>query len=384
MAIRSSRPRDEAIVIAPRVNATQRVYTRRHLLAGVLGFGALGLLAACGGDDDDDSTPVATATSDTEGSTSDATPTTAAASSPVATEAAGEWTFTDDRGVTITLPKRPERVVPYLPIAAALWDFGVHSVGVYGTTQAADGTPEIFVGDIDLDAVESLGEVYGEMDLEALVALQPDLVLFDIYGAFDLWGLPADAVEQVEAIAPIAGISYVERPITETIGRIEELAGLLGADLEAPEVVAARERFDQASADVEAATAEKPELTSIFSAGWTDNFYVANPVFWADLIYFHELGLDIVVPEIDPSELWETLSWEQASKYQVDLILNDARAAALSPEQLAAYPTWMAQPAVKAGQVGEWYTEFVASYAGFATVLESLADTIQNSRADVV
>ncbi len=222
------------------------------------------------------------------------------------------------------------------------------------------------------------------MDLEALVALQPDLILYDIYGEFDLWGLSPEAVAQVEAIAPIAGISFVNRPVNETIGKIEELAGLLGADLDAPDVVAAREQFDTASEDVRAVCAEKEGLTAIFAAGWTDNFYVANPPIWTDLIYFQELGLDVVAPDIPATELWETLSWEQANKYQVDLILNDARSAALSPEELAEYATWASQPAVEAGQVGEWYTEFVPSYAGFAGVLESLAETIGEASADIV
>jgi|GEM_PF-131548 len=296
----------------------------------------------------------------------------------------GEWSFTDDRGETITLPQRPERIVPYVPIAASLWDFGVRPVGVFGTTRNADGDPEITTGDLDFDTVESLGETYGEIDMEALVALKPDLILYDIYGEFDLWGLPPEVVAQVEAIAPIAGISFVNRPVDETIGKIEELAGLLGADLSAPDVVEARERFDEASEAVRTACAEKDGLLAIFSAGWTDNFYVANPPVWTDLIYFQNLGLDVVVPDIDEGELWETLSWEQANKYQVDLILNDARVAALAPEQLAEYPTWMAQPAVKAGQVGEWYTEFVPSYKGFAGVLESLAETIEASDPDVV
>jgi iron complex transport system substrate-binding protein len=360
----------------------QRV-SRRTLLAAVPGVMLLAAGVACG-DDEDDPQPTATTVSAPE-----STPAAATDASPAATEAEsgstdGEWTFTDDRGTTITLPQRPENVVAYVPIAASLWDFGVRPVGVFGTTVRADGTPEITSGDIDFDTVESLGEVYGEMDLEALVALQPDLILYDIYGEFDLWGLSPEAVAQVEAIAPIAGISFVNRPVDETIGKIEELAGLLGADLSAADVVEAKESFDVASEAVRSACEAKEGLTALFTAGWTDNFYVANPPIWTDLIYFENLGLDIVVPEIPETELWETLSWEQANKYQVDLILNDARAAALTPEQLAGYPTWEAQPAVEAGQVGEWYTEFVPSYKGFAGVLESLAETIDASEADVV
>jgi len=364
-------------------------FSRRTLLAAVPGLMLLAAGVACGGDDDDHDPTATTATGDASGTPTQtnagATSTTGTTASPASSSTDGEWSFTDDRGVTITLPQRPERVVPYVPIAASLWDFGVRPVGVFGTTVRPDGTPEITSGDIDFEVVESLGEVYGEMDLEALVALQPDLILFDMYGPeFDLWGLTPEAVAQVEAIAPIAGISFVDRPVDETIGKIEELAGLLGADLNAPDVVAARERFDTASEAVRAACAEKDGLQALFVAGWTDNFYVANPLVWTDLIYFQDIGLEIAVPDIAAGELWETLSWEQANKYQVDLILNDARSAALTPEQLAEYATWTAQPAVAAGQVGEWYTEFVPSYAGFAGVLESLAETISDASADVV
>lgn len=371
-------PRDDAEALLTRYRLS-----RRTLLSAVPGLMLLAAGVACG-DDDDDPAPTATT-----GGGAAATPTTAAAaatSTPAAEATAapeGEWSFTDDRGVTITLPKRPERVVPYVPIAASLWDFGVRPVGVFGTTVRPDGTPEITAGDIDLDSVVSLGEEYGEIDLEALTALKPDLILYDIYGAFDLWGLSEGAVQQVEAIAPIAGISFINRPVTETIGKIEELAGLLGADLSAPDVITARERFDEASEAVQTACAENEGLTTVFVAGWTDSLYVANPVIWTDLIYFTELGLDIAAPDVAPEELWETLSWEQANKYQVDLILNDARSAALSPEELATYSTWTAQPAVAAGQVGEWYTEFVPSYKGFAGVLESLAESVSNANPDI-
>lgn len=401
----------------------RRVIGRRTLLRSIAGgavaLSGLSLLAACGGDDDDDSAGAGTTGSsitDTEAtesetvaesatetsastpgvsvteteassvdSTKQATETTSATAAETESSSEGEWTFTDDRGETITLPKRPERVVAYISVAAALWDFGIRPVGVYGTLRKEDGTPEAYAGEVDLDAVVSLGEVYGELDMEALVELQPDLIIYDIYWPdIDIWGIPPDAIEQVRSIAPIAGISYVSKPITDTISRLEELAGLLGADLQAPNVVEHRERFSKLSTDLETAITDKPGLKTMFASGWTDNLYIANPTFWSDLIYFKELGLDIVEPPVPADELWETLSWEQASKYQVDLILHDARSSALPPEKLAEIPSWTSQPAVQASQVGKWYTEFVVSYRGFSIVLEDLAKTLSESKADIV
>lgn len=293
----------------------------------------------------------------------------------------GEWTWTDDAGQTFTLPARPERVVAYLPVAAALWDFGVRPVGVYGPTRRPDGTPEVYVGNVDLDAVVSLGEEYGAIDLEALVALQPDLIVNDMWAdPPDIFGLDADGVAQMEAIAPIGQIKFVDRPITETIASVEALAAALGADIEADEVVAAREAFDKASKELRAAIAEKPGLTAIFASGTPDeSYWVANPSVNADLLYFKELGLEIAQPDIEEG-FFEEVSWEQAGKYPADLILLDARQWSSTGEQLKEQvPTFAALPAAKADQFGSWLTEYVPSYAGITPVLQALTEAIRGS-----
>lgn len=306
--------------------------------------------------------------------------------SPVAGAADGAWTFVDDNGETFTLPARPERIVAYLPIAAALWDYGVRPVGVYGPTRRPDGTPEVYAGSVDLDAVVSLGEEYGGLDLEALVALQPDLILNDMWAdPPDIYGLEPETVAQIRELAPIAQILFVDQPITETINSVEELAGLLGADLEAEEIVAAREAFQQAEDSLRAAIAEKPGLTVMFASGTPEaSFWIANPSVNADLLYFKDLGLDIVQPDISEG-FFEELSWEQAGKYAADLILLDARQGSATGEQLTEQvATFAALPAAQADQFGAWSTEYVPSYAGFTPVLEDLAAAIRAARADVV
>jgi iron complex transport system substrate-binding protein len=329
--------------------------SRRALLAAVPGLAAPAVVRA----QDADATPDA------------ATP----AASP-----AGGWSFTDDRGVTVSLSQRPERIVAQTTSAAALWDYGVRPVGIFGPYRLADGTPDFQAGNIDLDAVEHLGD-YPEMDLEKLVALQPelyvDLTLYD--GAF--WYL-GENQERIEEIVPTLGISMQGVSILTSIERFEELAGALGADLSAPEVVEAKAAFAEAEADLKAAIAEKPGLTVLVTSPSIDNIYIASPDWMVDLYYFRELGLDIVTHNTD--DFFELLSWEQANTYPADLILVDQRASDLSPEQLAEIPTWSALPAVQAGQVGPWYAGAPYSHARLVPIMQELTEIIRASRADVV
>jgi len=366
--------------------------SRRRFLRGAAALAAAlpvaSLAAACGGDDENGERSAATATTATP-ATPPATAEPAGASSPVSSHSTGDgsWSFTDDLGVTITLPQRPTRIVAYVATGAALWDFGVRPAGVYGTTVRPDGTREITTGSIDLESVVSLGEVYGTLDLEQLVALKPDLIVADLWtDTLDLWGLDEGASAQVAAIAPIVAIRYIDLPVSELIGRIGEVATALGADPDVPEVVAARAEFDRASANLEEAIAAKPGLTAVFVAGWQEALYIANPRSWADLIYFGDLGLEIVMPEAldEGYPIWQTLSWEQAGKYPADMALQDARAGAPTIDELNEFPTWAAHPAAKASQVYPWRTEYVASYQGVTIVLDDLRTHVDAARADVI
>jgi iron complex transport system substrate-binding protein len=297
--------------------------------------------------------------------------------------ASGEWSFTDDTGQTVTLPTTPERIVAYLPLAAALWDFGVRPVAVYGTTTRPDGSPEVFVGEVDLDTVEALGETYGELDLERLVAIDPDLVVNDFWFTdIDVWGIPAEAIAQVESLAPIVHIKFVDRPVTTIVERVEELAGLLGADVEAADVVAAKEAFEAAEANLREAIAAKPGLTAIFIYAESGSLSVGNPALMADLAYLKDLGLDVVTPET--TELWETLSWEEAGKHPADIIFTDARSFSLSPEELAEIPTFAALPAAQAGQIAPWQIEYIPSYQALTVVLNDLTAAIQGADPGIV
>ena len=142
--------------------------------------------------------------------------------------------------------------------------------------------------------------------------------------------------QQIEAVAPILNLWFINQPVTQTIERVGELAVALGADPEDPQVVADREAFLAAETGLKAAIAAKPGLKVAFASGTPDDaFYIGNPNVNADLIYFASLGLDIVAPE-DQSSFFEKLSWEEAGRYPVDLLIMDDRQWSSTPEELIA------------------------------------------------
>lgn len=333
--------------------------SRRRFIANGLALGALVLLPACGGGDGDE-----------------------AASSVAPSPSQSQWTFTDDRGVAVSLPAQPKRIVAQITGAATLWDYGLRPVGVFGPMHMEDGSKAPQAGAIDIQSVESIGEAWGEFDLEKLAALQPDLLVTQQFSDDEpLWNVPLEALPALNDIVPSVAIVVRDVPITQPLQRFADLAKALGANLDSPENTAAKASFDQAVNDLKAAVAEKPELKVLVISGAPDNLYIANPKAATDLIFYRELGMGLVMPETE--EFWETLSWEQANKYPADLILYDNRAGSSTLEQMSAIETWKKLPAVQAGQIAPWNTEPTYSYKSYANDVQRLAEAISKSSTGI-
>jgi iron complex transport system substrate-binding protein len=299
--------------------------------------------------------------------------------SPVAD---GPWIFTDDRGRTITLPKRPERVVAQVTAAATLWDYGIRPIAIYGPQRKADGTLEPLAGEIDLDAVESLGETWEDFDIEKLIALKADLLIAQSYGDQTLWYLEDDVRVLVEQVVPTIGIWAIDVPLGVTINRFEELAVALGADPESPENVANRAAFTAAESNFKEVAAAKQDVSVVALGCDTDYVYVANPRVATDLQYYAELGMNLV--PIETEYYWEELSWERANSHPCDLILFDNRSGAEALAIAESKPVWQQLPAVIAGQVGTWYAEPLLSRKAYARILDAMAAGLAAARGDVV
>ncbi|MFG1703092.1 ABC transporter substrate-binding protein [Nonomuraea sp. M3C6] len=307
--------------------------------------------------------------------------------SPPSSAAQGPWTWTDDRGKNVSLPQRPRRVVAQSGAAAALWDFGVRPVAVFGPHRLKDGGRDPEVGEVDITKVESIGNVWGEFNVEKYASLQPDLLVAGMYQKDTLWYVPEESAAAVDQIAPSVGVQLSGKPLVEIIEKYGRLAVALGADPEAAPVVEARNRFDAAGAALKTLAAAKPDLKVMIVTGTHESLYVAYLPDHPDIKYWGELGLNIVYPP-RPTEreggFWEMLSWENADKYEADVILVDARSQSMKIEEMARKPTWAMLPAVKAGQLYPWHAAERYSYLGYAKVMEELKANLEKSRDDVV
>lgn len=302
-----------------------------------------------------------------------------------ATPTGGEWTFTDVLGNTVTLPQWPQRIAADISTAAALWDFGVEAQTVFGWTAVnhSDGD-HVAWGNIDLDLVEIVGDAEGAVEVEALLAQQPDLIVTWIWDkdnpASSHVAIPEDRIEQVAGIAPIVLLTQGD-PNDIELGRIEAFAASLGADLNSPEIVAQRAIYDAKKAELEALAAEKSDLTVLFASyGSEDRIYVAGPDYVADLGQVRDLGVKLANDGSPTSTTyWEELSLEQALYYPSDGIYIDQYGVWTTLEELRAEPTISQHPAVKAGQTGPWMRDLPVNYQGLTAFLESVLGPLRDA-----
>ncbi|NJQ03850.1 ABC transporter substrate-binding protein [Streptomyces zingiberis] len=341
-----------------RSSASRTAPARRRVLTAGAALGLSALLAACGG----------------SGS---------GAGDGADGAKGGAWSFTDDRGKKLRADSAPQRIVAFTGTAAALADFGLADrvVGVFGETKLKNGSAHPQAGDLDVGKVEVLGNAWGEFDIEKYAALNPDLLVTHQYDKSSLWYVPEESADKILKVAPSAAVNVANVPLTEPIERYAELAESLGADLDSKKVTEGKARFEKASETLRKAAKKAGGLKVMAASGSADYFYVSTPGPAADLTYFEELGVEFVKPA-DTKEsggYFESLSWENADKYDADLILLDNRSTALQPKDLTAKPTWKELPAVKAGQVAEWDPVPRFSYQGSAPLLEQLAKAITDA-----
>ncbi|MGQ0680477.1 MAG: ABC transporter substrate-binding protein [Actinomycetota bacterium] len=308
--------------------------TRREF---IIGLTAAGLLAACGRD------PSASTTTTTSSTRS----------------------FVDARGLSVEVPDRPQRIVALHDINAGghLLSLGAPVVGIAHREEPRADLTRYF----DLAAILQVGMVY-EPNVEAIAALQPDLMVgegFDAQGMFS----DNDAVQKsLDAIAPVVFIDTF-RPVEVVM---DDFARLLG-----PSVTATA---DQQRAELEATVGRIRALlgdrwrdvTASFVFSRTDTFDTSGARALPPTDVLTRAGVSWVplVEEADKNggHLGE-ISLERIGEADADLLL----VATAHNRDLPAKPVYQALGAVRAGRVIE-LDQFISgshyrNYLFVATVL---------------
>jgi iron complex transport system substrate-binding protein len=316
---------------------------------------AIGLLAACG-DDDDERT---------------------------AAEPESAWAFTDDAGEVVTLEAMPKRIVMFEDVAASMIDLGIKPDGIH-YINGVEGN-RLFE-EVDLAGVETVGAECENLNIEALTALQPDLIVYMLWGE-ETFCLTPEQVQLAEEVAPLLQIQAVGE--SDAIrGRYIDLAEALGADLDADEQVAKRERFDEAADRLARAVAEHPEISVIPVSIAPDWAGVAEPSAYPDLLTLRDrYGVRFTGP-FDPDAAstdtyWQEVSAETIADFRGDVILMDAKNETPLADKLAAYPLWASLPEVQAEQIVDWWVPGSFSHTRDAEFMEDLAAAIETAE-DVV
>ncbi|MEU3273510.1 ABC transporter substrate-binding protein [Saccharomonospora sp. NPDC006951] len=324
--------------------------TRRRFLGGSLALTATGLLAACG-----------------RGSTTGAS-------------GSGAWSFTDDVGATARLDAPPTRIAGLNDAIASLWNYGVTPVASFGYTSLDDDVN--FAGK-DLGKVKQVGRTYGEIDIDALAAAQPQLIVAHAYpvdgkGTLDkekpLYGFKD--LKQQETIASIAPIVAIAMAGTapDVVTRTTELASAVGVSDET--LGKHKKDYDAARDRLRAATASGVSAMAI-AAYPSDGVHIAKAPDDPALRSYTELGLQYPDPGGD-GYYWQQVSWENIGDHRTDVVLYSIRDG-LGAEELRKQPTFAKLPAARAGQLYPW--EFSSmDYVAQARTLNQLAENLEKAR----
>ncbi len=301
-------------------------------------------------------------------------------------DAGGEaWSYESGDGETYTADEVPERIIAEASAAAALISNGIKPVGIYLSqpleeTKALDG--------VDVSGIEIIGETWGKIDAEKAAGLDPDLIVSGYWATEESYGGFEEGVEEsskkVAKLAPVVG-PVADESVEEMLVGFEELSETLGADPAEGQAAEDKAAFEQARDRFSTAAQEADGLTVMGVSPADDLLYVAVPENSAELADFTEYGLDVLVPDSpDPGfPFWENLSWENADKYQPDLILMDDRTYETSMKTAEKQPTWDKIKAADEGAVTAWPAFWISTYRDYAEQLDRLTDVIEDTDPDL-
>jgi iron complex transport system substrate-binding protein len=292
--------------------------------------------------------------------------------------AAAGWTFVDDRKQTVSLRQRPTRIAAYTTAAAALHQWGVTPVGVFGDDPREDPA----LAGFPFGESEIVGSVYGEIDVARLLSLKTELIVSRWYpppADAPLFGFK-DLAQQarIRSQVPVVGLSG-HVIATRQIDRCGDLARALGSDTRVAGTVRARAAFLDAAARLSEVARRRSNLRIIAVSGDQSTMYVAKVGDSGTLSFYARRGVPLVSAQ-SSEPYWDRLRWDGAAKYPADGILYDARSLFLPLRQAKQIPAFAALPAVRANQIAGWQVDLPPSYPAYTEAMNELATSIAGWR----
>ena len=257
----------------------------------------------------------------------------------------------DGYGRKVAIPAQVNRIVTLAPnLTETVYALGLGDKLV-GDTNDCDKPPAAkrkpHVGD------------YVEPNLEAIVALRPDLVL----------ATSVNRADTVDALARLGVPVYATNPqsVLEMLDSVEQLADVVGARQQGAILVAQlRARLDS----IHARLADRPVERVLFVIWDEPLMSIGEHTFIADALRW--AGSESVVPS---GQNWPQISMEEVLRLQPEYIVFAAhnQGARRDLQELRARPVWRDLDAVKTGHVLDVSEDALRPSPGLVDAVEQLA-----------
>ncbi|WP_231443861.1 ABC transporter substrate-binding protein [Brevibacterium zhoupengii] len=271
-------------------------------------------------------------------------------------------------GIAIELDHPVERIAMDFYSAAALAPYGIKPVAVYGF-----GQNESPGKSFDQSGVEVVGTDM-ELDLEALAATNPDIVIAYGNEEGDGWTWWDDKLrEQVASLVPFVPVKLDGGTPDDMFAQYAAIARALGKDTKTGEIAKQRKQFEAARQRIRDITAEKEWLTVLLANFSAEINYTAKELGVAKML--SDDGLNLVGPESGADTSWAEVSWEKISDYPADVMLiHDAST------DYEDNPIFTSLLPVKHEQLGTWDDKRAYTYDGYTQWLGELADVLEAAK----
>jgi iron complex transport system substrate-binding protein len=251
---------------------------------------------------------------------------------PATVPASGALTFTDGLGREINLDGPAQRVVSIAPSNTEIL-FAV------GAGSQVVGRDEFSDYPVEAASVDTVGGSMGQYSTEAIVALEPDLVLAAEIN-------PPELVKQLEDLG--LTVYYLKNPTTieEMYTNLEIVARLTGQD--AAGLVDALKARVAAVDEKIAPISARPSIFYEIDASDASKPYTYGPGTFGDLLIERAGGFNVGSELSDP---YPQISLEQLVVSNPSIIVLGDSMWGITPESVKGRPGWETIEAVKSGDI---------------------------------